>query len=175
MLTHWNKLLNTDCIVVDIGEHTVYPIFKVGSSSLLAAADKKYTNKQIAKCKHIDILFRDPGDRFVSGVNEYCQQNNSDIRQTWELIEQGKLVDRHFAPQHMWLIHLYKFYKGTVTLKPFEAINEFTKAHRWNNKAKKIPVALLKSFVEVDYQLMDHYNETIQLGELIKEYRHALS
>jgi|TARA_R110000796_G_scaffold13438_3_gene43397 hypothetical protein len=175
MLGHWANLLNTDCIVVDIGPHTVYPIFRVGSSSLMSVADKMYTNKQIHTCEHIDIMIRDPGDRFVSGLNVYCQQNNLDVKETWRLVDQGKLVNRHFAPQYLWLLHLYKFYKGTVTLKPFDNIKKITNVHKKKDKSKKVAVTLLKSFVEVDYRLMDHYNETIQLGELIREYRHALS
>ena len=175
MLSGWNKLLNTDCVVLNIGDHVIYPIFRVGSTSLVAAADKKYTNEQIAKCTHIDILIRDPGDRFVSGLNEYCQQNNLDVEETWELVEQGRLVDRHFAPQYMWLLHLYKFYKGSVTLKPFHTIKKITNVHKRKNKSRNVNVPLLKSFVEADYRLMDHYNETTPLGELIKEYRHALS
>jgi len=174
MLSGWNKLLNTDCVVLNIGDHVIYPIFRVGSTSLVAAADKKYTNEQIAKCTHIDILIRDPGDRFVSGLNEYCQQNNLDVEETWELVEQGRLVDRHFAPQYMWLLHLYKFYKGTVTLKPFRDIKKITNKHVNKDKSKKVAVALLRSFVEVDYKLTEHYNKTIQIGELIKGYRHAL-
>ena len=175
MLSGWNKLLNTDCVVLDIGDHVIYPIFRVGSSSLMAAADKKYTNQQIAKCKHIDILIRDPGDRFVSGLNEYCRQNNLDVKETWKLVEQGRLVDRHFAPQYMWLLHLYKFYKGTVTLKPFKHIKKITNRHEHNNKIKEVYVPLLKKFVEVDYELMEHYNKMIELGELVKGLKHVLS
>ena len=175
MLSGWNKLLNTDCVVLNIGDHVIYPIFRVGSTSLVAAADKKYTNEQIAKCTHIDILIRDPGDRFVSGLNEYCQQNNLDVEETWELVEQGRLVDRHFAPQYMWLLHLYKFYKGTVTLKPFRDIKKITNKHVNKDKSKKVAVALLRSFVEVDYKLMEHYNKTIQIGELVKGLKHVLS
>ena len=162
-------------MVLNIGEHTIYPIFKVGSSSLLAAADGKYTNKQIAKCKHIDILIRDPGDRFVSGLNEYCRLNNLDVGEARKMVDRGRLIDRHFAPQYMWLVHLYKFYKGTVTLKPFSHIKKITNMHKKKNKGKKVSVALLKSFVEVDYRLMDHYDKTIQLGELIEGHRHVLS
>jgi len=69
MLTHWNKLLTTACTVIDIGVNTIYPIFKNGSSSLMAVADKTYVNKQIANCNNIIILLRDPEERFVSGIN----------------------------------------------------------------------------------------------------------
>jgi len=175
MLSNWNKLLNTDCVVIKVGEHVVYPIFRVGSTSLLSATDKKYVNKQISKCQHIDILIRDPGDRFVSGVNQYCKINSLDVEETWELIEQGKLVDRHFVPQYIWLMHLYKFYKGNVTLLPFKDIKKITNIHTRKTIKRKTPVALLKSFVEVDYNLMEHYNETIELGTLIKKYRNVLS
>ncbi len=178
MLKHWNKLLNTDCKVVDVGSHTVYPIFKVGSSSLFAVADKVYTNKQINACEHIDIMIRDPGDRFISGINEYSRQNQLDVEQTWELVEQGKLVDRHFAPQYVWLFHLFKFYKGNITLRPFRYIKKITDKHMTSynrKKQKNKPVALLKSFVEIDYQLIEQYNKTFKLGELIREYKNALS
>ena len=174
MLTHWNKLLNTDCTVVDIGPHTVYPIFRVGSSSLMLAADKTYVNSHIAKCKHIDVMIRDPGDRFVSGINEYSRQNNLNIEETWKLVEQGKLVDRHFAPQYMWLLHLYKFYKGTVTILPFDHIKQITSVHERKDDINK-PVPLIKSFLNMDHAIVEHYNETFELGRLIERYRNVLS
>jgi len=175
MLTHWNKLLNTCCTVVDIGPHTVYPIFRVGSTSLMLAADKTYVNSHIAECKHIDVMIRDPGDRFVSGINEYSRQNNLDVEETWKLVEQGKLVDRHFAPQYMWLLHLYKFYKGTVTILPFDHIKQITSVHKKNGNDINEPVPLLKSFLNVDSSIVKHYNETFELGELIERYRNVLS
>jgi hypothetical protein len=174
MLTHWNKLLNTDCTVVDIGPHTVYPIFRVGSTSLVLAADKTYVNSHIAECKHIDVMIRNPGDRFVSGINEYCRQNNLNVKETWKLVEQDKLVDRHFAPQYLWLLHLYKFYKGTVTILPFDHIKQITSIHEKKSDINE-PVPLLKSFLNVDHAIIEHYNETLELGELIKRYRNVLS
>ena len=120
-------------------------------------------------------MIRDPGDRFVSGINEYCRQNNLNVEETWKLVDQNRLIDRHFAPQYMWLLHLYKFYKGAVTLKPFSHIKKITNIHKKKDKGKKVSVALLKSFVEVDYQLMDHCDKTIQLGDLIKEHINVLS
>jgi hypothetical protein len=174
MLTHWNKLLNTDCTVVDIGPHTVYPIFRVGFTTLSSVCERKYVNKQIAECKHIDVMIRDPGDRFVSGINEYSRQNNLDVKETWKLVEQGKLVDRHFAPQYMWLLHLYKFYKGTVTILPFDHIKQITSVHERKDDINK-PVPLLKLFLNVDHAIIEHYNETFELGKLIERYRNVLS
>jgi hypothetical protein len=174
MLTQWNKLLNTDCTVVDIGPHTVYPIFRVGFTTLSSVCERKYVNKQIAECKHIDVMIRDPGDRFVSGINEYSRQNNLDVMETWKLVAWENLVDRHFAPQYMWLLHLYKFYKGTVTILPFDHIKQITSVHERKDDINK-PVPLLKSFLNVDYAIVEHYNETFELGRLIERYRNVLS
>ena len=175
MLKHWNDLLTTDCIVIDVGPHTIYPIFKNGSSSLMAVADKTYTNKQIANCNNIIILLKDPGERFVSGINQYCKVYNLDIRDTWELVFDNKIINRHFAPQWLWLFHLYKFYRGKVILKPFETINDYCNVHK-NKEEKQTDVALIKQFVEVDYELIEnHLNEPILLEKLIRKYKNVLS
>lgn len=174
MLTHWNKLLNTDCVVVDVGSHTVYPIFRVGRSTLMSVCDKQYINKEIDHCSHVDILIRDPEERFVSGVNEYCRQHNLDVETTWNEINAGRIHDRHFTPQYVWLLHLYKWYKGFITIRPFEHITNITEMHKHKSESK-IDVPVIESFVAVDRHLTDHYNETVNIGYLIKRYRHALS
>lgn len=175
MLSHWNKILTTDCIVIKIGQHTVYPIFRVGHTSLMATANEQYTNKQISKCKHIDILIRNPDERFVSGLNEYSRQNNLEVYEAWKLVEQEKLIDRHFIPQYMWLLHLHKFYNDYVTLRPFPYINEFTNIHVKKDKKEKIAVEPIDKFVDVDHKLMQHYHKQIKLGELITRYKNVLS
>lgn len=174
MLTHWNKLFNTDCIVIDTGSHTVYPIYRVGYTSLMSDADRTYTNKQISKCEHINIVIRNPNDRFVSGINEYCNQNRLDIKKTWELIKQEKLIDRHFAPQYIWLVHLYKFYKGRVTLKPFEYISEITQQHLRANESRQ-HVEPIERFINVDLALMKDLHKTVLLGDMIRKHKNVLS
>ena len=78
MLTHWNRLLNTACKVYELGDNFVYPIMRNGSTSLRSVVGRKYTNEEIHKCKDIVVFLRDPADRFVSGLNEYCRQNNAE-------------------------------------------------------------------------------------------------
>ena len=140
----------------------------------MSACDKKYVNEEIRACNNIDILIREPEARFVSGVNEYCRQNNLDVKSTWNLINEGKVYDRHFTPQYVWLLHLYKFYKGFVTIRPFTHISNITDVHERKNEPK-IDVPICESFVAVDRQLTRHYNETVNIGYLIKRHKHALS
>ena len=174
MLANWKQLLNTDCVVVGIGEHTLFPIFRVGQSTLMSICDRKYINHEIRHCEHIDIMIRDPEQRFVSGVNEYCRQNKIDVAVAWKLIDAGKLYDRHFTPQYLWLMHLYRFYKGPVTLRPFTHISRITDLHL-NKSESKIEVPLCDRFIKVDQCLTKHFNETEQLVDLIERYKNVLS
>lgn len=175
MFKYLKNILTTDCTVIDVKGYTVYPIFRTGWTSLTSAAIKTYTNKEIALCEDIHVLIRNPKDRFISGISYYCQENNLDVKKIWHLVRQGKLVDRHFIPQFMWLLHLYKFYKGKITIEPFTSIGKFTNLHKKKDKTKKIQVECLKSFIDVDYKLMNHYHETIDLGDIIKKYKNVLS
>ena len=175
MLKHWATLLNTDCQVFQVGEHTVYPIFKNGYSSLNKDKDKVYLNDEIAQCSNITVLLRDPEARFVSGVNEYCNITKMKIEEAYPLIKQGHIVDRHFAPQYIWLMHLYKFYKGNVVLKPFAHIQNITDKHLITIGDNKTDVETIEDFVSVDRQLLKQVDQTHDLGELISKYKHALS
>ena len=124
MFQNLNYILTTDCNVIDTKNHTIYPIFRTGWTSLTSEAIKTYTNEEISVCKNINVLIRDPKDRFISGLNYYCQYKKLDLKETWTLVKNGKLIDRHFVPQFVWLMHLYKFYRGTITIKPFESIGD---------------------------------------------------
>ena len=171
----WNKLLTTDCLVIKVSNHFVYPIFRVGSTSLIADAEKKYVNHEIENCTHIDILLRDPRERFISGIHEYCRQNNRDVGQVWGLVQKGQLIDRHFAPQYMWLAHLYRYHEGPVTLRPFEYIKNITDKHKAKNRNKKKEIDVPQSFVDVDYCLMKFIGQRVQLKTLIEECKHVVS
>ena len=109
----------------------------------------------------------------MSGVNEYARQNKVDVEDTWNLIAEHKLIDKHFAPQYVWLMHLQKFYTGTVTLYPFKDIKKFTTLHKatWEDypgATEKEPVAQIEEFVDKDFLLLKHLNKTLTLKELLK-------
>ena len=93
MLNHWSSLLTTDCNVIKVKNFIIYPIFRSGWTSLTSVASKTYTNKEIAMFDNINVLIRDPKDRFISGVNYYCQTNNLDVKKTWLLISKKKLIN----------------------------------------------------------------------------------
>ena len=174
MLRHYQDYLRAKCEVVSIGGIYVYPIFRVGYTSLMADADMVFTNKEITKCNHITVMLRNPAHRFVSGVNEYGLQNGKIVDDVYDEIKKGTLVDRHFMPQYLWLLHLYKYYKGPVELKPFENINEITQTHLRKNEPHQ-QVEPVDRFIEVDLDLMQDMNKTLLLGDIIRKHKNVLS
>jgi hypothetical protein len=176
MLRHWSKLLTRDCTVIDIGKYTVYPIHRVGFTSLMSEAVKIYTNTQISSLTHIDVLIRDPEARFVSGVNEYCRQNKLDIRGVYKKIKHEYFLDSHFAPQYIWLMNLYRFYRGEITIRPFNFISNITQVHLRKDEPF-IEVKPIKKFTQVDADIIK--NTTVQrrfhIKDIIEEYKRALS
>lgn len=174
ILKYYDKLLRTDCTVVCVNGHTVYPIFKVGSTSLLYAAERTYVNHEITSCGEISVLIRNPAERFVSGLNKYCQSTNLDINRAWHMVNNGELINLHFAPQYVWLMNLYRFYKGEVTLNPFDHIKHITNTHKARGQ-KKIQVPVVQEYIDVDLLLMERIGQKVMLGSLIESCRHALS
>jgi hypothetical protein len=92
------------------------------------------------------------------------------VTHTCSLINDGELHDRHFTPQYIWLLHLYKYYKGTITIRPFEYIRQITTAHA-NKSRKKTKIPICEKFVKVDRYLTKLYNQTVSLPEIVKRYK----
>jgi len=175
MLTHWNKLLNTDCKVYQIGECYVYPVFRNGSSSLERECDNILVNENIRYCDNMHVLIRDPKERFISGINEYCSQNNADLNETHRLVVEGKFIDRHFSPQWTWLFHLYKYYKGKVVLRSFDKISDYTGLHANPSEKNTTTVDVPNEYVDGDLKLSKHFDQHKDLADIIKEHVNVLS
>ena len=173
ILTHWNNLLNTDCEVVKIKNEYIYPIFKNGSSTIRNNAEKVYKNNELKKLKEITVYVRNAKDRFTTGVNTYAKLNNKNIKTVMEQLSKNKLCNRHFAPQFVWLFHLYKYFRGTVNLKPLEQLQ--VKEHL--NPSKNITnVADVNNYLLVDNKLIEKYNnKSTTLKIIIEDLIHVLS
>lgn len=126
-------------------------------------------------CENVQILIRDPADRFVSGINAYCKQNNLVVEEIWSEVYKGNLIDRHFSPQYVWLLHLYKFYKGKVTLRNFEYIKKITSIRTKKNAPRKIKVPQIENFIEIDKKLLLLIDKPVYLKDIVQGYKNVLS
>ena len=105
------------CEVIEFSDpqRFVYPIFKNGSSSLTEYARqqgyKTLLNEQIKKIKIIDVILRNPQDRFISGLNTFLWMTKRDhpdldTKTILHFAENYLFLNRHYAPQISWLINL---------------------------------------------------------------------
>ena len=124
MFKNLTDILTADCEVVKFSdEQFFYPIFKNGRSSLTTYARKNnllfLKNKEISSCKKITVFLRSPIERFVSGVHTFIYLTNNQLidESILKKIESFDIVNRHFVPQYIWLLHLYKYFNGIIEFK----------------------------------------------------------
>ena len=210
ILQHWNKLLTTECKAIKIpwpskvtaggtqltnDGFVIYPIFKNGRTSLyhygLKKQAKTFINEQLKNLKHIHVFLREPEERFISGVNTYIEFENLGSQEdtTLKQIEEMKICDRHFIPQYFWLMHLSKYFKGSIRLATIEELrltistrdepvkpngNEIP--HVTKKRKEKIKKINFKNYIDVDKKIIKKYiNKTVVLENLIKEFHNVLS
>lgn len=192
MFKNFTDILTADCEVVKFSdEQFFYPIFKNGRSSLTMYAGTNnlplLKNKEISNCKKITVFLRSPIERFVSGVYTffYFINNQAIDENTLKKIENFEIINRHFIPQYVWLLHLYKYFRGTIEFKPvLELYNLIpNRDGPWTNNPKpwkvitqeekdKILSIEHKKYIEIDEKIIKKYmNQSVELKTLVKEFK----
>ena len=190
LLMYWSKLLNTTCEAIRVEPHgfVTYPIYKNGRTSLWEYATdnncKTFINEELKTLDHIIVYLRNPLERFISGVHTYLEFENLGSQEDTILkqIEEMTICDRHFVPQFIWLIHLSKYFKGTVRI---DSVSELYQAipnrgsppipeitNKRKQKNKKINS---KNYTDIDEKIIEKYMyKSIKLETLIKEFYNVL-
>jgi len=185
-------ILTADCEVIKFNdEQSFYPVFKNGRSSLTIYAERNnlplLKNKEISNLKRITVFLRCPEERFVSGVHTFFYFTNNQFidENTLKKIESFDIVDRHFVPQYIWLLHLYKYFNGIVEFKsvtelyglipnrdgPWTGNPKPWKAITQEEKNKILSIKH-KKYIEVDEKIITKYmNQSVELEKLIKEFK----
>lgn len=191
MFKNLTDILTAECKVVKFNnKQFVYPIFKNGRSSLIEYANKNnlpsLENKEILNLKKITVFLRSPEERFVSGVHTFFYLTNQSIDEnTLKKIENFDIINRHFVPQYLWLLHLYKYFKGIIEVKsvrelyalipnrdgPWTGNTKIWKAITQEEKNKILSIKH-KKYIEVDEKIIKKYmDQSVELGKLIKEFK----
>ena len=192
MFKNLTDVLTTDCEVIKFNnEQYFYPIFKNGRSSLTMYAGTNnlplLKNKEISNLKKITVFLRSPEERFVSGVYTFFYFTNNRLidENILKKIEIFDLIDRHFIPQYLWLLHLHKYFKGIIE---FETVSELynlipNRDGPWTNnptpwktitqeEKNKILSIKHKKYIDVDEKIIKKYmNRSVELEKLIKEFK----
>ena len=184
-------ILKEDCEVVKFdAEQCFYPIFKNGRSSLTIYAERNnlplLKNKEISNLKNITIFLRSPKERFVSGVYTFFYLNNNQLidENILKKIESFDIVNRHFVPQYIWLLHLCKYYDGVIQFKSVKELYDLipNRDGPWTGNPKpwkaitqeeknKILSIKHKKYIEIDDKIIKKYmNRSVELVKVIKEF-----
>jgi hypothetical protein len=184
--------LTAECEVVKFNnEQFIYPIFKNGCSSLKIYARKNnlplLKNKEISNLKKITVFLRSPKERFVSGVYTFFYLTNKQLidELTLKKIEKFKIINRHFVPQYLWLLHLHKYFNGIIEVKSVTELYELipnrdgpwtgnTNAWKAISQEEKNKILSIehKKYIEVDEKIIKKYmNQSVELKKLIKEFK----
>lgn len=173
------NLFPNECVVLEIEPHAryVYPIFKNGSSSLIA--DLKFRRVPIDEIKDlsvIEVYVRNPHDRFLSGVQTFVEKLGSEFDKNTILyfVKQYLYLNRHYSPQVYWLMNLARFTDAKFHLLPVDQLKNITSLN--NNKSIKDPEikkyfqdnVKVKFFNEIDETLtVNLINQVVSLSDVM--------
>ncbi len=177
------------CEVIEIPalQRFVYPIYKNGSSSLIEYARqqgyKTFFNEQIKRISIIDVIFRDPISRFLSGVNTYVyniKQANPqlDVDTIIYFAENYLFLNRHYAPQLSWIINLSKYTNtmAVLQLHDMSILNKFTPLSIKPNETDMLSeevISRLKNnihnemYQRLDYLLLELVGKEVTVNEIL--------
>ena len=175
MLSQLDCIIFPDrCEVLEIipSQRYVYPIFKNCSSSLRAAAKQNKwrtcLNEQINKIDSIDVILREPQDRFISGINTFIQQvlrDNPGLDQkTVQWFAQNYLhLNRHYCPQFLWLVNLARFLNTDTKLNfiSMDDVHTITTVHRKPRGITKASARFITEINEIKNNEMYHRIDTV--------------
>jgi hypothetical protein len=178
------------CEVIEIipSQRYIYPIFKNGSSSLYEYAKnqkcKILINQQINKIDIIDVIIRNPSDRFVSGINTFVNNTKIanpqfDIDTIIYFAETYLFLNRHYCPQLSWLINLSKYAKkeAKICINDIKMVSECTLLHTKppeENFLTPIVIERLTNnvhnemYIRLDNLLLELIGQTITFSEILE-------
>jgi len=192
MFKNLKNVITADCEVIKFNDtQTFYPIFKNGRSSITNYAVKNnlqlLRNNEITNLKEITVFLRSPEERFVSGVYTYFFLTNNQLinENILKKIESFDIINRHFVPQYIWLLHLSKYFNGIISIKSVDELYNLipNRDGPWtgNNKTwmpitqeKKNQILSIdhKKYVDVDKKIIKKYmNKLVELKTIIREFK----
>jgi hypothetical protein len=114
----------------------IYPIYKNGSSSLRASAERVHDYKQIARLQVVEVFVREPFERYVSGVQTWLRHNPELDRPTaLKFVGDFLFLNSHFSLQFHWLVNLQRFTQAWMHIRPIDELNTATDL-AWNVLAR---------------------------------------
>lgn len=124
------------CEVIELAsQRYFYPIYKNGSTSITEYARqqgfKSLLNQQLAKINSIEVVLRNPLERYLSGIKTFVHNTKRDnpqldVNTILFFAENYLFLNRHYAPQLSWLINLNRYTNAKLQLVGMESLSDYT-------------------------------------------------
>jgi hypothetical protein len=190
MLSNLDSIIFPDrCEVIEItaSQRYVYPIFKNGKSSLYHYGKNNkcriLINEQIKKLNCIDIILREPEQRFRSGINTFIQMTmrdnpNLNVETVTWFAQNYLFLNRHYAPQFLWLVNLARYTNSDASLNflDIDQLNDIIdineKPHEITPITEELDNQLANTpnnemYNRIDRVLMDCVGQSLTFAQLI--------
>lgn len=188
MLSHLDCIIFPDrCEVIEVipSQRYVYPIFKNGQSSLLTATKQNnwniFLNEKIKKINSIDVFIRDPVERLASGISSFIQitvRDHPDLDAhtvNW-FAENYLYLNRHYAPQFLWLVNLARYMDSECVLNflGMPDLKTVTDIHKQPFKKLTVNTQIPSNemYQRIDQLLVDSIGSSMTFAQLIKHIQY---
>jgi len=184
MLSHLDSIIFPDrCEVIEIipSQRYVYPIFKNGQSSSLTATKQNnwniLLNEKIKKINSIDVFVRDPAERLASGMSSFIQTTvrdhpELDARTVNWFAENYLYLNRHYAPQFLWLVNLARYMNPDCVLNflGMDDLKTVTDVHKLPFKKLTVNTQIPNNemYQRIDQILIDSIGTSVTFAQLVK-------
>ena len=188
MLSHLDCIIFPDrCEVIEVipSQRYVYPIFKNGQSSLLIATKQNnwniFLNEKIKKIHSIDVFLRDPVERLTSGINSFIQTTirdhpDLDAHTVNWFAENYLYLNRHYAPQFLWLVNLARYMDSECILNflGMSDLKTVTDIHAQPFKKSTVNTQIPSDemYRRIDQILVDCIGCSMTFTQLVKQIQH---
>jgi hypothetical protein len=124
-----------EVIEIEASHRYIYPIFKNGSSSVTEYAQlqnyKILFNEQLKNIDTIDVVLRNPLERYLSGIKTFVHNTKRDnpqldVNTILFFAENYLFLNRHYAPQLSWLINLNRYTDAKLRLCGMRSLLDYT-------------------------------------------------
>lgn len=138
MLSRLDEIIYPNrCEVLEIvpSQRYIYPIYKNGSSSITEYAKQQnykiYFNEQLKRITTIDVVLRNPLERYLSGIKTFVhntKRDNPGLDENTILFfaENYLFLNRHYAPQLSWIVNLSRYTDAKLRLVGMESLLDYT-------------------------------------------------
>lgn len=127
MFTPLDDQLFSDCDVYEYAPSKfVYTIFKNGRSSIMESDYQLVPVNELHTLDKIDVIIRDPYQRYLSGVQTYLTHNPTGLQTIKELL----FLNSHFSLQWHWIVSIARYVHNDTKLEfhSFGDIDKFIDA-----------------------------------------------